>query len=259
MPCRLREQRARALAGRNNRYHPASWFGRRVTRRLSPYITWLFLRLGISANQASVFRLVLVLTIAPLFLCAQPACWIAAALACYVTIVLDCVDGELARLQGTASPRGTYLDEFTGIASEGILLSGIALGLYRTLGVHAVVFGLGAVVLMSLTLSHIHLLRSTAFEWGLPAPTRDSAPVPEARWVRSARRAAMYLLITPGLHYLPQLVTASVLDIFIPPFTLFGLAFNVRLLWLALFALGLLLASITRSWLTVRGGVADQL
>ncbi len=259
MPCRLHEQRARALAGRNNRYHPASWFGRRVTRRLSPYITWLFLRLGISANQASVFRLVLVLAIAPLFLWAQPARWIVAALACYVTIVLDCVDGELARLRGTASPQGTYLDEFTGMASEGVMLSGIALGLYRMLGVHAVVFGLGAVVLMSLTLSHIHLLRSTAFEWGLPAPAVDSPPAQEVRWVRGARVATMYLLITPGLHYLPQLVIASVLDIFIPSFTLFGLAFNVRLLWLTLFTLGLLLASVTRSWLTVRGGVADKL
>lgn len=259
MPRWLQEQRTRALAGRNNRYHSASWFGRHVTRKLSPYVTWLLLRLGISANQTTLLRLILALVIAPMFLQPQPAWWIAAALACYLRIILDCVDGELARLRDAASPQGTYLDEFVDMASEGVLLSGMALGLYRMLGFHAVAFGLAAVVLASLTRSHLHLLRSTAFEWGVPAPARDSAPPQAPRWLRRARTASKVLLMTPGLHYLPQLVTASVLDLFIQPFSLFGLAWNARLIWLALFATGLLLATVTRVSHTVRHGLQSQL
>ncbi len=259
MPQWLEEHRARALAGRNNRYHSPSWFGRHVTRKISPYVTWVFLRLGISANQTSLLRLVLALAIAPLFMLAQPVWWIAAALACYGRIILDAVDGELARLKGTASAQGTYLDEFVDMASSGILLSGISLGLYHMLGTHAIVIGLGAVVLNALTRTHLHLLRSIAFEWGIPAPARDSALPQATAWMRRARRAATYLLITPGLHYLPQMVTASVLDMFISPFSVFGLACNIRLLWLTLFALGLLLAAVTRCWMTVHRGVQSQL
>jgi len=259
MPRWLQEQRARALAGRNNRYHPPSWFGRHVTRNLSPYVTWLFLRLGISANQASVLRFFVALAIASVFLLQQPEWWIVAALACYLTNVLDSVDGELARLRGTASPQGTYVDEFTGMAGGGVLLSGIVLGLCRMLGFHAIVPGLVAIVLLFLTRTHMHVLRSIAFEWGLPAPARESTLPRETGWVRRARKGAMYLLITPGLQYFPQLLIASVLDLLVPPFMLFGLAFNVRLLWLSLFALGLLLAAPTRAWRTVRYGISSQL
>jgi phosphatidylglycerophosphate synthase len=247
------------MSGRNTRYHPSSWFGHHVTRKLSPYVTRLFLRLGMSANQASALRLAVALAVAPLFLRPEPWWWIVACLAAYAGIVLDCVDGELARLRGTASPEGTYVDEVTGMASGSALLSGITIGLSLLLGTHAAVFGLGAIITRWLTLSHLHLLRSVAFEWGVPAPARDSARPSEAGWVRRARTVATYLLFTPGLHYLPQLIIASVLDLFVPPFTIFGLAFNVRLLWLAFFALGLLLAAVARARLTVRCGIRSQL
>jgi len=223
-------------------------------------VTWLFLRLGISANQASVLRLVLILAIASVFALTQsPWWWIGAALASYLSNILDCVDGELARLRNSASPQGTYLDEFTGMAGGAAMLSGIAFGLYRMLGTHAILVGFGAVVLMLLTRTHIPLLRSIAFEWGVPAPAKESAREQEERWVRRAHRGAMWLLIVPGLQYLPHLVLASVLDIFVPEFFLFGLAFNVRLLWLTFYTLGLLSAVAARAWLTMRNGISSQL
>lgn len=247
------------MAGRNTRYHASSWFGSHVTRKLSPYVTRVFLRLGISANQASLLRLAVALAVAPIFLNPEPGWWMAACLAAYAGIVLDCVDGELARLRGVASPEGTYADEVTGMASGSALLSGITVGLYLMLGMPAVVCGLGAIVCRWLTLCHLHLVRSIAFEWGVAAPARGSPRPAESRTVRRARTAATYLLFTPGLHYLPQLIIASVLDLFVPPFTLFGLACNVRLLWLAFFALGLMLAAVARAWLTVRRGIRSQL
>lgn len=253
------EQRARGLQGRNDRYHTPSWFGRRVTRRLSPYVTWLFLRLGISANQCSVLRLALVCAIGPLFVLPHPGWWILAVFARYITIVLDCVDGELARLRGTASAEGTYVDEFTGLASGRITVAFIVFGLYRMLGEHALVIGLVAVVAMSLCMGHIPLLRSVAFEWGLQAPSWNSGRNPEPAGILRARRAAMLLLVAPGVQYLPHLLVASVLDVLVGPFALLGFDFNVRLLWLSLFGAGLAAAGILRAYLTVRRGIAAQL
>jgi len=256
----LSEVRTRGLAGRNDRYHPSSWFGRHVTRNLSPYVTWVFLRLGISANQCSVMRVVLVVAIGPLFLMPDPRWWILALFARYGTIVLDCVDGELARLRGSASPEGTFVDEFTGMACGRITTAFVALGLYFMLGEHVVVIALLGLTGMMLGLDHIHLLRAIALEWGLQRPARNSERPAESRGLRIARRAAMVLLVVPGgLQYLPHLLLASLLDLVVSPFTLFGFAFNVRLLWFTGFGLGLALAGVVRAYLTVRGGVSRLL
>lgn len=256
----LADIRTRGLVGRNDRYHTPSWFGRRVTRRLSPYVTWLFLRLGISANQCSVLRVVLVFAIGPLFLLPNPVWWIVAVFARYGTVVLDCVDGELARLRGTASPEGTFVDEFTGMVCGRATITFIALGLYFMLGGHVVVIALFGLMGMTLGLNHIPLLRSIAFEWGLQRPARDSARAAESRLLQRARRAITYLLIAPGgLQYLPQLLVASLLDLVVGPFALFGFDFNVRLLWFTLLGVGLAAVGIGRAYLTVRRGVARLL
>jgi phosphatidylglycerophosphate synthase len=260
MKLSLAEIRGRGLEGRNDRFHSPSWFGRNVTRRLSPYITWLFLRLGISANQCSVLRVLLVIAVGPLFLLADPKWWILAVFLRYGTTVLDCVDGELARLRGTASPEGTFVDEFTGVVSGRATNTFIALGLSLMLGPHAVVIALFALLGMGLAMGHIPLLRSIAFEWGLERPARDSRRAPESGVVRLARRAVTYLLIAPGgLLYLPQLLAASLLDLFFSPFVLFGLEFNFRLLWFALLGLGLAVVGVGRAYITVRGGVTRLL
>ena len=72
----------------------------------------------------------------------------------------------------------------------------------------------------------------------------ESGNVPGFVW--AGRRVACLLLVVPGVQYLPHVLVASTLDAFIAPFTLLGVPFNVRLLWMTALALGTLAAAVVR-------------
>lgn len=86
------------------------WFNSLVTRHISIYFTWLFVRLGISAN-ATTFLMIPTGLLGVAFL--VPHILWANAIGCVLlllTVVLDCVDGEVARWTEKSSVRGYYLD-----------------------------------------------------------------------------------------------------------------------------------------------------
>ncbi len=260
MSSSLDDQRHRGLLGRNESVHPTSWVGRHVTRRVSPYVTWLFLRLGISANQCTLLRLILSVGVAAMFAMPGAWWWMGAVVARYGTVVLDCVDGELARIRGTSSPEGTYFDDFACHVGWVLGVAGMACGLYRGLGgLHVVVIGLVATVGMMLTMSHLPLVRAVAYEWGVTPEVGAVGRQAPPEFVSKLGTAARVLLVMPGLHYLPHVLVASALDAFVPSFTLFGLVFNVRLLWMALFAAGTVAAAMARCGVTMRHGLRTQL
>jgi len=65
--------------------------------------------------------------------------------------------------------------------------------------------------------------------------------------------------VVPGVQYLPHVLVAGVLDAFVSPFMLFGFLFNVRLAWMALFAVGSLSAAVVRAAATLKWGLRAQL
>lgn len=86
------------------------WFNRFFSRYISIYITWLFSKLGISAN-ATTFLMIPTALIG-VALCVSHVLWLNI-FGCSLVImaeVLDCVDGELARWTKKSSIRGLYLD-----------------------------------------------------------------------------------------------------------------------------------------------------
>ena len=256
----LAEQRRRGIEGRNEFLHPTSWFGRRVTRRISPYVTWAFLRLGVSANQCTLLRLILTVGVAAMFGMGGVVWWLAALLVRYVTVVLDCVDDELARLRGTSSPEGTYFDDFVCQVAGPVIVCGMACGLFRDIGgLHVVAIGLAATVGITLTVVQLPLARSVAYEWGLKPVSGGRRRSDLPRLVALGKSASQYLLMSPGLQFLPHALLAGILDAFVGPFALFGMPWNVRLLWMAFFATGTLSAAAVRCALTVRHGLHTQL
>lgn len=86
------------------------WFNRFFSRYFSIYITWLFTKIGISAN-ATTF-IMIPASLLGMALCVPHILWINI-LGCFLVImaeVLDCVDGELARWTKKSSIKGLYLD-----------------------------------------------------------------------------------------------------------------------------------------------------
>jgi phosphatidylglycerophosphate synthase len=86
-------------------------FNRYIARPKAAVLVYLLRGTRITPNQVTLLSLLTSLCgIATLVLCPGRVGLIAAALVLHLAFVLDCVDGQLARIKGLSSPVGAYLD-----------------------------------------------------------------------------------------------------------------------------------------------------
>jgi len=162
------------------------WAGRLYMRRLSPYLTRLLLRTGISAN--GVTWLMIAAGLAAAGVLSRPGLLpaIGAVLLIQLQLLLDCADGEVARWRGERSALGVYLDRIGHWLTEAALP--IALGL-RTGDQTYVRLGLVIAVLVLLIKGESALVTVARAESGQP-PAGDTREVaaPRAGVLRRLRR-----------------------------------------------------------------------
>jgi phosphatidylglycerophosphate synthase len=122
------------------------WVDRYVNRRLSPWFNRWFLRLPMTPNQVTLLALALGLLAA---LCLARGSWLSGVIGALLfqwSAVIDCCDGEVARLKFMESTSGYYLD----IACDNIVhvavFAGVAWSSYQGLGQTSALLlgGLGA-------------------------------------------------------------------------------------------------------------------
>ena len=99
-------------------------------RKFSFYITWVCLKLGISANQVTLSSILIGMLGCLLFVFGGKVNTVMGAVLINVWAVLDCVDGNLARLLNTKSKYGWFLDSITGFMMNSILLFCFGIGIY---------------------------------------------------------------------------------------------------------------------------------
>src|SRR6267142_1586224 len=104
---RMNEWRRVAQAGKG---HDPAWYS--VHRRISIYLTWAMLKLGLEANQVSGLMMVLGVAGALLVATPSPLGNALGFVLFYAAFLLDKVDGEMARLRRAPSARGILLDRF---------------------------------------------------------------------------------------------------------------------------------------------------
>lgn len=158
------------LVGRADAEH---WAGRLYMRRVSPYLTRVFLRAGLSANSVTALMIPTGLLAALVLSFPGLACAIGAALLIQLQLLLDCSDGEVARWRRTFSPLGIYLDQIAHYSTEAALPA--ALGVRADGGWDSIggwtALGLGVSVLILLLKAETHLV--------LLARARSGQPVAE--------------------------------------------------------------------------------
>jgi phosphatidylglycerophosphate synthase len=106
-----------------------------VARPVSFYIAYVFLNLGISANQVTVIAVIVGLL--GCILLASGLYWwaIIGGVLVNLWLVLDCVDGEIARYKahfGQISPIGAYIDSLNADIMYGALFISIGIGVYNS-------------------------------------------------------------------------------------------------------------------------------
>jgi phosphatidylglycerophosphate synthase len=184
------------------------WTRHLVTTRVTPnQLTYLMVFAGLAAGAA-------------LLVPGLPGA-VAAALLIQLYLLLDCVDGEVARWRGQTSITGVYLDRVGHYLAEAALLAGLGLRaadvfaregpapdwLWAFLGVVA---ALGAILIKAET-DLVDVARSRA---GLPAAA-DASAAPRSAGLALARRAAASLRfhrLVGGVEASLLILLAAVLD-----------------------------------------------
>lgn len=120
------------LVGRRSGEH---WAGRLYMRDISPYVTRLVVPTRVTPNALTL--LMIVVGLASATVATVPGLWgaVVAALGIQVYLLLDCVDGELARWRSTTSAVGAYLDRIGHYSVEAALL--VAVGIRADGGIGA--------------------------------------------------------------------------------------------------------------------------
>jgi phosphatidylglycerophosphate synthase len=169
------------IFARNSGEH---WAGRLYVRRVSPYATRLFLRLGLSPDAVTWLFIATGIAAAAVLSIGGVAAAAGALVLIQLQILLDCSDGEVARWQGRFSVRGIYLDRIGHYVTEAALP--IALGI----AVGEETLGLVVAVLVLLIKSETALVHVARAEAGKPPPAdREEVAAPRAGLLRRARRS----------------------------------------------------------------------
>jgi hypothetical protein len=144
-----------------------------VLRRFSKVLTWIAVKIGATPNQVTIASFAIGLYAAYLF--AQGDTWslIAGALLLQLSIIVDCVDGELARYTRKFSELGAWLDAITDRVKEYAVFLGLA---YGAMVQHGQNLWLLAAVLMAIqTFRH---LSDYNFSQVVKARSAEQEPVP---------------------------------------------------------------------------------
>jgi len=181
-----------SLFERNSGEH---WAGRLYVRRLSPHVTRRLLPTGVTPNTVTWAMIAVGVLAAGVLTLPGVLAAGAAALLVQGQILLDCVDGEIARWRRQFSPAGIYLDRLGHYVTETALPIGLgiradggwdAIGTYTTLGLLAAVLAL----MVRTESALVHVARSEA---GKPV-VQDTVAVaaPRASGLRRLRRALAF-------------------------------------------------------------------
>jgi hypothetical protein len=142
-------------------------------RRVSKLLTWAAVKIGATPNQVTIASFAIGLYAAYLF--AQGDTWslIAGALLLQVSIIVDCVDGEIARYTRKFSELGAWLDAITDRVKEYAVFLGLAYGAFVHNGQNLWI--LAAVLMAIQTFRH---LSDYNFSQVVKARAAEEAPVP---------------------------------------------------------------------------------
>lgn len=175
-------------------------------RRLSVYATWLAVRAGWSANAVTAGMIVVGLLASALIAVPGPLPALAGALLIQLYLLLDCVDGEVARWRSTESLYGIYLDRLGHYLVEASVVT--ALGVRASLGTDLwwIIGGLVGAVFVLVTKAETDLVDVARQRSGLPAAPEAAATM-RPRRLAAGRRLAAYL----PLHRVVHAIEASLL------------------------------------------------
>lgn len=182
------------------------WAGRLYMRRLSPYATWLAIRLGLSANALTGFMIVIGLVAAVVMAVPALVGAVVGAVLIQAYLLLDCSDGEVARWRRASSVRGVYLDRFGHYVVEAAVIVALGVRASRWDEPAWVILGLTGGLLVLIEKAETDLVDAARHRTGL-APTTEEAATMTKKPLATGRRLADFFPV----HRITHAIEASLL------------------------------------------------
>ncbi|MGP8322999.1 MAG: CDP-alcohol phosphatidyltransferase family protein [Methanosarcinaceae archaeon] len=152
----------------NSKTETMDWYSKTFYRNISIYITKLLLRTSVTANNVTLFTIVLGLAAGIMFSFGTYLHILAGALLLQLWLILDCVDGEIARYRGTAGICGKYIESLDHCITEPFTVVCVGYGLYVLLdAVSIFVLGVLVALLMVWSSSSSNLVYYVIFVTGM--------------------------------------------------------------------------------------------
>lgn len=120
--------------------HAFSLWTQWILRPISPYAAWLCIKLGMSANQVTIFGGIIGTTGCVLLAFGGYQMIITGAFLILLYRFLDSTDGSIARVTGTASNYGYFLDVIIDSIIYGLIPLSVGFGLYFKTGIWLYLF-----------------------------------------------------------------------------------------------------------------------
>jgi len=171
-------------------------------RKLSPWATWVFARLGWSPNTVTALFIACGLAAGAVIAFGGLATAVAGAILIQGYLLFDCSDGELARWSNRTSAAGVYLDGVGHYLGEAALLTGLGVRAqgHLTLSGGYVSAGLGAALLAMIVKAETDNVVVARAKAGLPGGHDDDALQPTSSRLALARRLASVLRVHRITH-----------------------------------------------------------
>lgn len=184
------------------------------SRPLSFPVTYLLINLGFSANTVSIFTIFVALAACLFLMMGSNFCWAGVILFLFWD-VLDCTDGNIARVTGKASIAGEFLDAVSGYTAPAFIYLAVGVAAYDTTtalpGYQYVFILLGAVASISDLLSRVIYQKYAVTEYKLGIPVHGGQSIEEKRKQGIYRIADIALRnLTYSCLFMPLLVIAKV-------------------------------------------------
>jgi phosphatidylglycerophosphate synthase len=179
------------VMGRVNGEH---WAGRLYMRRVSLHVTRALIPTRVSADAVTWGMIVSGLLAALVLTVPHPLTPLVTLLLIQLQLLLDCVDGEIARWRRTCSPAGIYLDRIGHYTTDAALV--IALGVRVDGGLTSIdgwtTLGLAVGVLVLMSKAETDLVHAARALSGI-APAPDRGVQMRRGAVSSLRQVARYV------------------------------------------------------------------
>jgi hypothetical protein len=177
-----------------------NWFTERVCRPPAAVVVYALRNTPVTPNQVTFLSSLVAAGAGAMFALLPGHLWlIAATLVFELSFVLDCADGQLARLRKQSSPLGHLLDFLMDELKAMFLFGCIAYRLWSQSGDELFLLaGLGGLFALASGLTLTSFMRRP--EYGAPPPTADGQPAVIAR-----RRGPIGLAVT-GLEHAARVV-----------------------------------------------------